>query len=69
MSRIAARPRRASSSGPWRWAVATLAGLVLGLTGDGWRDIAAWVLLGLAPLVILRAHAAPPTRFLLFTSL
>lgn len=35
--------------------VATLAGLILGLTGDGWRDIAAWLLLGLCPLVILGA--------------
>ncbi|WP_279349417.1 hypothetical protein [Erythrobacter litoralis] len=31
---------------------ATLVGLVLGLTGDGLRDVAAWILVGL-PLALL----------------
>ena len=31
---------------------ATLVGLVLGLTGDGWRDVLAWLLAGLAPITI-----------------
>lgn len=35
--------------------VASLAGLVLGLTGDGWRDLAAWLLLGIAPAIVLAA--------------
>ena len=34
---------------------ATVAGLVLGLTGDGWRDVAAWLLLGSLPAAILFA--------------
>ena len=36
-------------------ALATIAGLILGLTGDGARDVAAWTLTGLAPLIILAA--------------
>ena len=31
---------------------ASLLGLVLGLTGDGLRDAASWLLVGLAPLTI-----------------
>lgn len=31
---------------------ATVMGLVLGLTGEGWRDAAAWLLLGSVPAVI-----------------
>ncbi|WBY16744.1 hypothetical protein PF049_00825 [Erythrobacteraceae bacterium WH01K] len=40
---------------PLALGIACLAGLVLGLTGDGWRDLAAWLLLGAMPLVILAA--------------
>ena len=36
-------------------ALATIAGLVLGLTGDGARDAAAWTFTGIAPLIILAA--------------
>jgi len=36
-------------------ALATIAGLVLGLTGNGGRDVAAWTLTGIAPLMILAA--------------
>lgn len=35
--------------------IASLLGLVLGLTGDGVRDILAWLLVGLAPLTIFAA--------------
>lgn len=34
---------------------AAIAGLVLGLTGDGLRDLAAWLLVGIAPLTIIAA--------------
>lgn len=34
---------------------AAIAGLVLGLTGDGLRDLAAWILVGLAPIIIVAA--------------
>ena len=43
---------------------ASILGLVLGLTGDGVRDLACWALLGLAPLVIIGAllrHRAQPS--------
>lgn len=40
-------------AGPAVIACASLAGLVLGLTGEGWRDAVSWLLLGLAPLAIL----------------
>lgn len=55
MSRVSRQTTARIFLWPLALAVATLAGLVLGLTGDGWRDIAAWVLLGLAPLAIFRA--------------
>ena len=32
--------------------IATITGLVLGLTGSGWRDSAAWLLLALGPIAI-----------------
>ena len=38
---------------------AVLAGLVLGLTGDGLRDLAAWLLVGIAPLVIILVLLRP----------
>ncbi len=34
---------------------AIIAGLILGLTGDGIGDMAAWVLTAIAPLVLLYA--------------
>ncbi|MCH2488170.1 MAG: hypothetical protein MK010_10575 [Erythrobacter sp.] len=40
---------------PLALGIASLLGLVLGLTGDGARDIACWALLGLAPLIICGA--------------
>lgn len=51
------RPARRNSNArvfvwPLLIGLASLLGLVLGLTGDGFRDLACWVLLGLAPLVI-----------------
>lgn len=55
MSRVSRQKTRTIFAWPLALGVATLAGLVLGLTGDGPRDIAAWALLGLAPLVILGA--------------
>lgn len=39
--------------------VATATGLVLGLTGEGWRDAAAWLLLGSVPAVIIFALTRP----------
>ncbi|MXP42572.1 hypothetical protein GRI75_13080 [Altererythrobacter soli] len=38
---------------------ATIAGLVLGLTGEGWRDAAAWLLLGSVPAVMIFALMRP----------
>ncbi|MCA1197068.1 hypothetical protein K9B35_03740 [Sphingomonas sp. R647] len=35
--------------------VASLTGLILGLTGDGWRDVAASLLLALPVLIFLRS--------------
>ncbi|MBU2342577.1 MAG: hypothetical protein KKE77_15205 [Alphaproteobacteria bacterium] len=55
MSRVARQTTRSIFAWPLALGAATLAGLVLGLTGDGLRDVAAWTLLGLAPLVILGA--------------
>lgn len=40
---------------PLAIALTTIAGLVLGLTGDGWRDGAAWLLAGIAPFSIIAA--------------
>lgn len=34
-------------------ALASILGLVLGLTGDGLRDLLSWLLVGLAPLTII----------------
>jgi hypothetical protein len=60
---------RIARRGPWRifaWPLAILAasiaGLVLGLLGDGWRDAVAWLLLAGGPLAIAlrlltRTHA------------
>lgn len=31
-----------------------LTGLILGLTGDGWRDVLSWVLVGLPVIYFLR---------------
>ncbi len=41
----------------FRWPLAigfaSIGGLVLGLTGDGLRDVAAWILVGSAPAVLI----------------
>ena len=54
-----ARPRRRSPARVFAWplalAAASLAGLLLGLTGGGWRDLLAWGLLGAAPLTVFAA--------------
>lgn len=36
-------------------AILALAGLVVGLAGDGWHDVAAWLLLAPGPLAVLWA--------------
>ena len=61
----AQRPR-AILAAPLLLALVTLAGLVIGLTGDGWRNLAAWLLAGI-PLVVLarawaRAERNPPSQ-------
>lgn len=38
---------------PLAIALAGIAGLVLGLTGDGMPDAAAWLLIGVAPAIIV----------------
>lgn len=38
--------------------VMSLVGLVLALTGDGWRDLASWVLLAVPVLAVLWATRA-----------
>jgi uncharacterized membrane protein YjjP (DUF1212 family) len=38
---------------------ATASGLILGLTGEGWRDAAAWLLLGSVPAVVIFALSRP----------
>ena len=42
---------------PSALAVATVAGLILGLTGDGWRDLTSWLLLIICLLPIRAAFA------------
>ena len=58
--------RRNSNARVFAWplmiGLASILGLVLGLTGDGFRDLACWVLLGLAPLVIMVALLRRRTR-------
>lgn len=53
------QPRTALSvlAKPLALAVLSLAGLVLGLTGDGWRDVFAVLLLAL-PLILFLTHWA-----------
>ena len=52
-------PRQRGNLAIFAWplllGIAAIAGLVLGLTGSGWRDSAAWLLLGAGPLVIIAA--------------
>lgn len=50
-------PQRAASvlAVPVLLLVASLTGLILGLTGDGWRDVAASLLLALPVLIFLRS--------------
>ncbi|QJQ33288.1 hypothetical protein GV829_13280 [Sphingomonas lacunae] len=38
--------------------VTGLAGLVIALTGDGWRDVAAWIALSVPVLAVIRAMRA-----------
>lgn len=51
--------RRQTTAQVFAWPAAigcaAIAGLVLGLTGDGLRDLAAWLLVGIAPLTIIAA--------------
>ena len=49
---------------PLAFAVLSLAGLVLGLTGEGLPDAASWLLLGSVPvfIAIAAARAARPVR-------
>lgn len=53
--------RRRTNAQVFAWplalALASLLGLISGLTGDGIRDLICWVLLGLVPLVIIGALA------------
>ncbi|MEZ5694420.1 MAG: hypothetical protein R3D99_11425 [Altererythrobacter sp.] len=55
MSRRTSTPLRIRRIFAWPLAIAlaTLVGLILGLTGDGWRDALAWMLAGIAPVLIL----------------
>ncbi|MCA0210415.1 MAG: hypothetical protein LCH74_15245 [Proteobacteria bacterium] len=43
---------------PLLLALLSVAGLVVALTGDGWRDVAAWFALGIPVLVTGRAMTA-----------
>ena len=52
MSRRPAQPVARVFAMPLVLLAATLVGLVLGLTGDGLRDVAAWILVGF-PLALL----------------
>ena len=66
---VSARPVRARRSSrrsiarvfasPLLVAVLTLAGLLLGLTGDGARDVLSWLMLGAVPGVIAAACLRP----------
>ena len=51
---------------PLALAALTLAGLVIGLTGDGWRNLAACLLAGLPLFILVRAWAgakrSPPSQ-------
>ena len=55
MRRTAPRSTGAIFAWPLVLGIACLVGLILGLTGDGWRDLFAWLLLGAMPLVLLLA--------------
>lgn len=50
-------PQRAASvlAMPALLLIASLTGLILGLTGDGWRDVAASLFLALPVLIFLRS--------------
>lgn len=59
---------RNARRGPWRtfsWPLAilaaSLAGLVLGLLGEGWRDALAWLLLASGPFAVA-LHLLTRTR-------
>lgn len=51
-----ARTTRAIFAWPIGIATLSLIGLVAGLTGDGGRDVLAWLLLGSAPVTIAFAY-------------
>jgi len=57
---------RQSTATVFRWpiaiGVASIAGLVLGLTGDDARDLLAWILVGIAPAVIFAALVRRTSR-------
>ena len=55
--RIPAQRARAILAAPLVLAVLTLAGLIIGLTGDGWRNLTACLLAGFPLLVLARAWA------------
>ncbi len=60
--RVPPQAKRRIFAVPALIALASIGGLLLGLTGDGVRDIAAWALLALPILAI--AWRPPKTRFL-----
>lgn len=53
--RIAPRGAAGVLAAPALLLVASLVGLILGLTGDGWRDVAASLLLALPVLLFVRS--------------
>ncbi|MCP9221488.1 hypothetical protein MKP08_01835 [Erythrobacter sp. LQ02-29] len=57
MSRVRRAPQSLARVFAWPLALfaASLAGLVLGLTGDGWEDVLAVALLAAAPFAIAAA--------------
>lgn len=52
---MSGRPLRLIFAWPLLLALASLAGLILGLTGDGVRDMLAWLLLGTVPVAVATA--------------
>ena len=52
MTRIARQSTRRLFAMPLLLAIASLIGLLLGLTGDGWRDGLSWLLLTLPILAV-----------------
>ena len=52
---MSGRPLRSIFAWPLFLGLASLGGLILGLTGDGLRDALAWLLLGTGPAAIVLA--------------